>query len=824
MQRGKAQGKTEVLCDTTGKVLEAALRNLADCLEREGEVAPRLLQTAADTMAEGFMRSRLPPHPAQLPQRWPAPTLQDSVQCVGADLSRLLPFHTKGLIQFLVNEKTFNEDCVRKANGRINSAKGKVSQPLPATTMAVCNAGLNMVPANRLLMGLTGRRVRVYKAGASPSPFRRVVHAVLAPISPSPATSPAAPNLAFGASVKLGTGPRRAHLVVALGVAGVWAVLCANPLDVFLVLSSCAAAVLFAVNIIMYILAKEASIMDAITTSGKELSSKLNASTAELRTAINASNAELRAAINASNADMRTAINASNADMRAAIDAVGTSVANLRTDVAKLQGKTEVLCDTTGKVLEAALRKLPPHPAQLPQRWPAPTLQDSVQCVGADLSRLLPFHTKGLIQFLVNEKTFNEDCVRKANGRINSAKGKVSQPLPATTMAVCNAGLNMVPANRLLMGLTGRRVRVYKAGASPSPFRRVVHAVLAPISPSPATSPAAPNLAFGASVKLGTGPRRAHLVVALGVAGVWAVLCANPLDVFLVLSSCAAAVLFAVNIIMYILAKEASIMDAITTSGKELSSKLNASTAELRTAINASNAELRAAINASNADMRTAINASNADMRAAIDAVGTSVANLRTDVAKLQGKTEVLCDTTGKVLEAALRKLPPHPAQLPQRWPAPTLQDSVQCVGADLSRLLPFHTKGLIQFLVNEKTFNEDCVRKANGRINSAKGKVSQPLPATTMAVCNAGLNMVPANRLLMGLTGRRVRVYKAGASPSPFRRVVHAVLAPISPSPATSPAAPNLAFGASVKLGTGPRRAHLVVALGVAGVWAVRR
>ena len=32
--------------------------SLADCLEREGEVAPRLLQTAADTMAEGFIRSR----------------------------------------------------------------------------------------------------------------------------------------------------------------------------------------------------------------------------------------------------------------------------------------------------------------------------------------------------------------------------------------------------------------------------------------------------------------------------------------------------------------------------------------------------------------------------------------------------------------------------------------------------------------------------------------------------------------------------------------------------------------------------------------------
>ena len=43
---------------------------------------------------------RLPPHPAQLPQRWPAPTLQDSVQCVGADLSRLLPFHTSELLRW----------------------------------------------------------------------------------------------------------------------------------------------------------------------------------------------------------------------------------------------------------------------------------------------------------------------------------------------------------------------------------------------------------------------------------------------------------------------------------------------------------------------------------------------------------------------------------------------------------------------------------------------------------------------------------------------------------------------------------------------------
>ncbi|PSC71869.1 hypothetical protein C2E20_4698 [Micractinium conductrix] len=185
--------------------------------------------------------------------------------------------------------------------------------------MVVCNAGLNMVPANRLLTGLTGRRVRVYKAGASPSPFRRVVHAVLDPISPSPATSPAAPNPAFGGSVKL------THLVVALGVAGVWAVLCANPLEFCVVLSSCAAAMLFVVT----------TCMNSIATKFDGVNTK----------------------IDASNAELRTAIAASNADVRTAIDAVGTSVANLRTDVATLQGKTEVLCDTTGKVLEAALRK-----------------------------------------------------------------------------------------------------------------------------------------------------------------------------------------------------------------------------------------------------------------------------------------------------------------------------------------------------------------------------------------------------------------------------------------------------------------------------------
>ncbi|PSC74527.1 bifunctional lysine-specific demethylase and histidyl-hydroxylase MINA [Micractinium conductrix] len=77
------------------KQLASACRSLAECLEGEGELAPRLLQTAADTMAEDFMRSRLPPHPTQLPPRGPAPTLQDSVQCVGAGLFRLVPFHPK---------------------------------------------------------------------------------------------------------------------------------------------------------------------------------------------------------------------------------------------------------------------------------------------------------------------------------------------------------------------------------------------------------------------------------------------------------------------------------------------------------------------------------------------------------------------------------------------------------------------------------------------------------------------------------------------------------------------------------------------------------
>lgn len=38
------------------------------------------------------------------------------------------PTHTEGLIQFLVHEKTFNEDRVRKAIDRINIAKGKASQ------------------------------------------------------------------------------------------------------------------------------------------------------------------------------------------------------------------------------------------------------------------------------------------------------------------------------------------------------------------------------------------------------------------------------------------------------------------------------------------------------------------------------------------------------------------------------------------------------------------------------------------------------------------------------------------------------------------------
>ncbi|KAL4438516.1 hypothetical protein ABPG77_000164 [Micractinium sp. CCAP 211/92] len=76
----------------------AACRALADCLEgRKGGagLGPRLLTTAADAMAEDFMRHRLPPHPEQLPPPGPPPTLADAVQCVGASYFRLVPMNTK---------------------------------------------------------------------------------------------------------------------------------------------------------------------------------------------------------------------------------------------------------------------------------------------------------------------------------------------------------------------------------------------------------------------------------------------------------------------------------------------------------------------------------------------------------------------------------------------------------------------------------------------------------------------------------------------------------------------------------------------------------
>lgn len=37
-------------------------------------------------------------------------------------------------------------------------------------------------------------------------------------------------------------------------------------------------------------------------------------------------------------------------------------------------------------------RRLQPHPAQLPPRGPAPTLEGAVQCVGAGLFRLVPLN------------------------------------------------------------------------------------------------------------------------------------------------------------------------------------------------------------------------------------------------------------------------------------------------------------------------------------------------------------------------------------------------------------------------------------------------
>ena len=67
-----------------------------------------------------------------------------------------------------MNEKTFNEDCVRKANGRINSAKGKVSQ---------VGAGRGRHAPDMLLIACTvraaggGRQGRCLLAHQSPPPY-----------------------------------------------------------------------------------------------------------------------------------------------------------------------------------------------------------------------------------------------------------------------------------------------------------------------------------------------------------------------------------------------------------------------------------------------------------------------------------------------------------------------------------------------------------------------------------------------------------------------------------------------------------------------------
>ncbi|PRW61282.1 bifunctional lysine-specific demethylase and histidyl-hydroxylase MINA [Chlorella sorokiniana] len=76
--------------------LADACRAMAEWLEDE-ELGPRVVEAAAGAvMAEDFMRSRLPPHPVQLPPRGPAPTLKDAVQCVGSGLFRLVPLSGSG--------------------------------------------------------------------------------------------------------------------------------------------------------------------------------------------------------------------------------------------------------------------------------------------------------------------------------------------------------------------------------------------------------------------------------------------------------------------------------------------------------------------------------------------------------------------------------------------------------------------------------------------------------------------------------------------------------------------------------------------------------
>lgn len=82
--QGSGDGKAAL-----ARQLAAACRSMAACLE-DAELGPRLMLTAGDAMAEDFMRNRLPPHPEQLPPLGPAPTLADSVQCVGSSFFRLV--------------------------------------------------------------------------------------------------------------------------------------------------------------------------------------------------------------------------------------------------------------------------------------------------------------------------------------------------------------------------------------------------------------------------------------------------------------------------------------------------------------------------------------------------------------------------------------------------------------------------------------------------------------------------------------------------------------------------------------------------------------
>jgi lysine-specific demethylase/histidyl-hydroxylase NO66 len=74
-------------------LLLQALRAIAAKLDS----TPDMLTPAVHSSAMDFLMNRLPPHPKQLPQRGPAPTMEDRVWCRVAGWAYLLPFELTGM-------------------------------------------------------------------------------------------------------------------------------------------------------------------------------------------------------------------------------------------------------------------------------------------------------------------------------------------------------------------------------------------------------------------------------------------------------------------------------------------------------------------------------------------------------------------------------------------------------------------------------------------------------------------------------------------------------------------------------------------------------